>query len=102
MDLYLLSLCKNLIGSHGSLGVYAKLLSPHNPLLISPKIRDWLFKQEPNVMFVNWGEAMQLQPLELNSTIPYAPPPSLSVKNKFRLWLYYRLRSKLLAKGVIK
>lgn len=75
LDLYLLSLCKNLIGSQGSLAMYAKLLSPHNPLLICPKIRDWLFKQEPNVMFVNWGEAMQLQPLELNFTIPYAPPP---------------------------
>lgn len=46
LDLYLLSLCKSIISSQGSLGVFAKLLSRHNPLWISPKIRERLFHQK--------------------------------------------------------
>ncbi len=97
LDLYLLSLCKNLIGSQGSLAMYAKLLSPHNPLLICPKIRDWLFKQEPNVMFVNWGEAMQLQPLELNSTISYSPPPHTICQKQIPIMALLSLKKQIVS-----
>ncbi len=80
LDLYLLSLCKNLIGSQGSLA-----------------IRDWLFKQEPNVMFVNWGEAMQLQPLELNSTISYSPPPHTICQKQIPIMALLSLKKQIVS-----
>lgn len=59
LDLYLLSRCKVIIASQGSMGACAKMLSPYNPLLISPKYRD-IFNQMENVMLVNFGEQTRI------------------------------------------
>lgn len=75
LDLYLLSRCRNIIGSHGGMGGYAKILSPHNPLLITPRYRN-IFKEVENVMCVNWGESVQHSPLV------YSAPPHLSPSSK--------------------
>lgn len=72
LDLYLLSRCRNIIGSHGGMGGCAKILSPHNPLLITPRYRN-IFKEIENVMCVNWGESVQVAPLVYS-----APPPVIS------------------------
>lgn len=75
LDLYLLSRCRNIIGSQGSMGEFAKILSPHNPLLITPRYRN-IFKEVENVMCVNWGESVQHPPLVCSA------PPSLSPSSK--------------------
>lgn len=101
LDLYLLSRCKVIVASHGSLGAYAKILSPHNPLLIAPRVRNVFFEME-NVMLVNWGAKLQItQPC--NNVI--TPPPhcqNLTLRYRLFVYLYNRLRSKLLRKGVIQ
>lgn len=72
LDLYLLSRCQIIIASHGSLGVYAKILSTHNPLLITPKMRNVFYEME-NVMLVNWGLKMQTTSPNMAKLPP--PPP---------------------------
>lgn len=69
LDLYLLSRCRNIISSQGSLGVYAKILSPYNPLLISPRYRS-LFTEMQNVMCVNWGMSVSVAPLSYAPLLP--------------------------------
>ena len=102
LDLYLLSRCKIIIASHGSIGIYAKILSPHNPLLITPRTRNVFYEME-NVMVVNWGLKMQATSPNMANLPP--PPPqcsNLSLRNKIRLYIYRRLKSKLMRKGVIQ
>lgn len=70
LDLYLLSRCKIIIASHGSIGVYAKILSPHNSLLISPRMRN-VFSEMQNVVVVNWGGQIQT----ISPMIGLPPPP---------------------------
>lgn len=89
LDLYLLSKCRNIISSQGSLGVYAKILSPYNPLLISPRYRP-IFGEVENVMCVNWGESVKVAPLV------YAPP-HLSINSKqMRRLIYAYARRKII------
>ena len=73
LDLYLLSRCQVIIASHGSLGVYAKILSPHNPLLITSR-HFKIFHEMSNVMLVNWGEQLRLS----KPSAYIAPPPAKS------------------------
>lgn len=74
LDLYLLSRCQVIIASHGSLGVYAKILSPYNPLLITSKMRNVFYEME-NVMVVNWGAKLQTTSPNMAKLPP--PPPSV-------------------------
>lgn len=85
LDLYLLSRCRNIIGSQGSMGVYAKILSPYNPLLVSPRYRS-LFTEIQNIMCVNWGESVKVAPLV------YTLPHHLSSKEMRRLICSYMRR----------
>ena len=56
LDLYLLSKCKSIIASHGSLGIFAKILSSNDTLLITPKYNE-LFHELDNILIANWGNA---------------------------------------------
>ncbi|MDE7174549.1 MAG: alpha-1,2-fucosyltransferase [Helicobacter sp.] len=85
LDLYLLSRCRNIIGSQGGMGVYAKILSPYNPLLVSPRYRS-LFTEIQNIMCVNWGESVKVAPLV------YTLPHHLSSKEMGRLICSYMRR----------
>lgn len=85
LDLYLLSRCRNIIGSQGAMSAYAKILSPYNPLLVSPRYRP-LFAEIQNVMCVNWGESVKVAPLV------YTLPHHLSSKEMGRLICSYMRR----------
>ncbi|TLD83151.1 alpha-1,2-fucosyltransferase [Helicobacter trogontum] len=101
LDLYLLSRCQVIVASQGSLGVYAKMLSPHNALLISPRVRNVFFEME-NIMLVNWGERVQVMNPCSSESLPSTHCQNVTLRYKFFLYLYNRLRSKLLRKGVIQ
>lgn len=52
-DLYLISRCKTVISSIGSLGVFGAALSPCNELLVLSSMRKWCFEGLPNVCCLN-------------------------------------------------
>ena len=54
LDLYIMSRCKNIIGSHGSFGTFAKMLNINEDCtIILPKIHNILFKNFKNVILLN-------------------------------------------------
>lgn len=85
LDLYLLSRCQVIIASHGSLGVYAKILSSNNPLLITPRTRNVFYEME-NVMVVNWGLKIQTTSPNM-ANLPPAVQQSQSAKQNSPLYL---------------
>ncbi len=94
LDLYLLSRCKSIISSQGSFGIFARLLSPENPLLIISRPRQRVINNLGNVIFIN--------------ETPFAPEkdipgirPKIKIKDSIRLKLYKYLQKKLEAKGLI-
>ncbi len=97
LDLYLLSRCRIIVASHGNMGAYAKILAPHNPLLITARDQN-IFSQLENTMLINWGESTQMV---CPSNITPPPPAKLNIRNRMRLGLYRYLRNKLVHKGIL-
>ena len=54
LDLYLLSRCKHIISSNGSMGAYARILSPNEPELYTCKYFDFIFENFENVTLLNY------------------------------------------------
>ena len=91
LDLYLLSRCKIIIASQGSMGKFAKMLaSDTETLLIAPN------KNAPmeNMIMVNWADSYE------SSGEKQIQKP-LSWRNKIRLKIYKKFRNKLLQKGIL-
>lgn len=53
IDLYLMTRCSYIIGSHGSFGVFAAALSDQNRLLITPCRNNFVFQKLPHVIYLN-------------------------------------------------
>lgn len=61
LDLYLVSRCKNIIGSQGSMGIFAKFLNPNeNAALVLPYYRDFVFSNLSNVIVLNINPTNEL------------------------------------------
>ncbi|HFS5119894.1 TPA: alpha-1,2-fucosyltransferase [Campylobacter jejuni] len=91
LDLYFLSLCKIIIGSHGSMGLGAKLLSQEETLFITPKYNYMLFSMS-NIMMINF-EPKNIEPFN---------PKIKKIKYKILIKIYYYIRQILLRKFLIK
>ncbi|WP_415578392.1 alpha-1,2-fucosyltransferase [Helicobacter burdigaliensis] len=89
LDLYLLSKCKLMIGSQGSMARFAKILSPSDPLLIVPR----QIKMK-NTIATCWNED------DIHEGYK-ADPVNLTILNKIRLKLFKYLRNKLMQKGIL-
>lgn len=102
LDLYLLSKCKFIIGSHGSMGLGAKLLAEDNVLFITPLISRFIplfkfFGNINNIMILNWDS----QKLNLNKTGGYTNS-KIKFKYKLMLKIYHYIRQKLLSKFLVE
>ena len=99
LDLYLLSRCKIIIASHGSMGKYAKMLALDSKTLLIT-----LNKNAPmeNVMMVNWANSYESfeEKYEEKYEEKQIQKP-LSWRNKIRLKIYTKFRNKLLQKGIL-
>ncbi|HEC1751940.1 TPA: alpha-1,2-fucosyltransferase [Campylobacter lari] len=91
LDLYLLSKCKIIIGSHGGMGLMAKLLADSNSIFITPKNIPQ-YKSIDNIIMINWQAEEDTQTTK---------PSKIKFRYKLMLKLYYILRQKLLAKFII-
>ncbi|EOI6144382.1 alpha-1,2-fucosyltransferase [Campylobacter coli] len=91
LDLYLLSKCKIIVGSHGGMGLRAKLLADSNSIFITPKNIPQ-YKSINNIIMINWQAEEDTRVTK-----------SLKIKFRYKLMLklYYILRQKLLAKFII-
>lgn len=108
LDLYLLSRMQIIIASQGSLGIFAKLLSPHNATLIAYRHRYFEHsKILENIYFIaknaqadaiiGGGRVQDSQ----FQTIKQQQHKKLRLINKIRLKIYYYLAKKLQQKGII-
>ncbi|EAJ6615080.1 alpha-1,2-fucosyltransferase, partial [Campylobacter coli] len=91
LDLYFLSLCKIIIGSHGSMGFGAKLLSQEETLFITPKYNSMLFSMH-NIMMINF---------EPKSNTDFSISKVKKIKYKILVKIYYYIRQILLRKFLI-
>ncbi|HEB7536937.1 TPA: alpha-1,2-fucosyltransferase [Campylobacter coli] len=91
LDLYFLSLCKIIIGSHGSMGFGAKLLSQEETLFITPKYNSMLFSMH-NIMMINF---------EPKSNTNFSISKVKKIKYKILVKIYYYIRQILLRKFLI-
>lgn len=89
LDLYLLSRCKLIIGSQGSMAKFAKILSPNDSLLIVPR----QIKMK-NTIATCWNEDDIHEPYK-------ADPVNLTILNKIRFKMFKYLRNKLTQKGIL-
>ena len=101
IDLYLLSRCKFIIGSHGSLGLAAKLLADDTTFFITPKYCHYHFEFLENIAVINWFK----DELSGGGGGDYQEKSILISKLKFKykliLKIYFYLRNRLLEKCII-
>lgn len=100
LDLYLLSKCKFIIGSHGSMGFGAKLLAEDEVLFITPLTHRFIpmfrfFTSINNVMILNWDSQ------KLNGE-GYKGNSKIKFKYKIMLKVYRYIRQKLLSRFLVE
>lgn len=89
LDLYLMAHAKNIIGSQGSMGTYAKILSFYNPWWILSRYATLMFEFD-NAILLSCG----------NKILTQAPKEPTNLRYKIYLSCYNYLRKKLWRKGL--